>query len=241
MASTTSLTLPWAHPWGLWSGSLSTGTWTQLPRAPLGVALCWLAAWTVLSPPPFPFQRPLPCSAAAYEPSVLEVIESSCSCWAEVRVLQSAPQPWTEHTGIPTTTHLIPPQPGQKLSLSSSPGPNKPGSSLSFSLFHLSISWHAVTPLIGIINQTGQIRLQIKINFPEHPPLRHLHFCSKASLLTGLLPPHLLNKSKMSTAGSRLKTRTLWQTVGVHYCFIDINNSPYLQRWWLLRTNLPSM
>lgn len=141
--------------------------------------------------------------------------------------------------------HHHPPHPSltraEALSLSSSPGPNKPGSSLSFSLFHLSISWHAVTPLIGIINQTGQIRLQIKINYPEHPPLRHLHFCSKASLLTGLLPPHLLNKSKMSTAGSRLKTWTLWQTVGVHYCFIDINNSPYLQRWWLLRTNLPSM
>lgn len=47
-----------------------------------------------------------PCCAAC-EPSVLWVIESSCSCWAEVRVLQSAPQPRTEHTGIPPP-HLSP-------------------------------------------------------------------------------------------------------------------------------------
>lgn len=47
-----------------------------------------------------------PCCAAC-EPSMLWVIESSCSCWAEVRVLQSAPRPRTEHTGIPLP-HLTP-------------------------------------------------------------------------------------------------------------------------------------
>lgn len=65
----------------------------------------WLAAWVrplAILCPFYPKSRnPMPCSAASCEPSVLRVIESSCSRWAEVRVLQSAPQPWTEHTGIP--------------------------------------------------------------------------------------------------------------------------------------------
>lgn len=66
-----------------------------------------------------------PCCAAC-EPSMLWVIESSCSCWAEVRVLQSAPRPRTEHTGIPLP-HLTP-QHETRLSrsLHSGPAPNKP-------------------------------------------------------------------------------------------------------------------
>ncbi|KAK5910399.1 hypothetical protein CesoFtcFv8_004237 [Champsocephalus esox] len=90
----------------------------------------------------------------------------------------------------------------------------------------LPVSWHTVTPLIEIINQTGQIRLQIQINdAPRRPP----PFLQRPALLTALPSPsssfYLIHpRCHAYPSGSAFV-----QTVGAYYCFIDINNWPYLR------------
>lgn len=168
MASITSLTLLRVHPRSLKWLVKHRNTDSITPQHCVG----WLVGWLCPSPGCHPHPCSTPCSTAACEPSVLWVIESSCSCWAEVRVLQSAPQPWTEHTGIPQSLPNLGWNSAPSLPLSPLVQLQINLALLSLSLFPFSISWHTVTPLIKIINQPGRIRPRIKINYTQQPPLR---------------------------------------------------------------------
>lgn len=204
--------------------------------------LCWLAAWLALSVP-WPSNPP---SLHPVPPRPLAV--QHCSMWAlcapsdRVKLfLLSGGQGPSVSTSALNRAHRNPPSlPNQDWNSALSPLAQVQINlvPLSFSLFPFSISWHTVTPLIEIINQTGQIRLQIKINYAWQPSLRSPDFCRNQrywqafySLILFLINP----RCPVQPAGW-----TFRQTVDVYYCFIDINKS-YLQGWWLLRPNLPSM